>query len=1089
MVLSNLRAMGAWSFVQSGRKLPTSIQEGLILIIQTIRERLLAGTMIGGVALAGAVALPVTGVLFAPTSSHAQDYTSGVLTGTVTDEAGAPVSGATVNAVSGQGSVRSATTDANGAFRMPALPVGSYQISISHSSYGSISQRASVTSGSSSYVFVLGSASSSGASDLSDVVVTAARRVQDFNATDTGLRVDVQDLASKVPVGRSINAVTLLSPGASLPDATIGASSRRNQGLASFAGTSAAESSYYVNGLNLTDQRTFLGYGEVPFDFIQSIDVKTGGYQAEYGRATGGIVNIVTRSGTNEFTGGLSVYYTPDKLRASRGTSYQQGGNNVAGLEVYNQYSYSESVDYSAFLGGPIIKDHLFFFGAYNIRDVKSEGARSRSFAYNSATGAITPGASYSQAISSYDDPRWALKLDFVINPNHRIEATWLNDETTTESQTRTYSATTSAGLTAVTDPLSSDAGGLTQIYKYTGVFTDWFTLSALYGRNEASYLDYGNPINLPGVYDYARPGGAGYVGVGRQAGPYNLSGEDIRETYRVDADFYFNLLGEHHLRIGYDREDLTTTATSAYSGGALYNVLTPAQCAGIAPVGQGCLNIVTFANDGEFTGEQSALYIQDSWDITDNFSLQLGVRNDQYTYNNVDGEAYIDLKDQWAPRIGFNWDPFGNKVDRVYGSMGDYYLPIATNTSIRASSGEVYTDAYYAGPTRDGSGNVVLDANGYPTYGSLYQLDYLSPPGAPDPRSVVEADLKPMYEREFILGYEHSFTDGRFADWSVGVRGIYRNLESAIEDTAIGDAIVRYCVRTNTACGQSGPGDAAFSSLFPYVLINPGDGATVYIDLQGDTRTDAAGNPNPDYNPQTVELTADDLGFDKVERTYKALEFTFRREFDGKWGLAGSYTLAKSEGNYEGAVKSDIGQTDTSLTQDYDHVANQLGSFGYLPNHHAHTIKLYGNWALTDRFNVGANFTAQSGRKYGCIGRVPVSVDPLSPQTGTPSGWYCPFGPGNTTIQTPRGSQGETDWTFQTDLNLAYTIVESPRGNVTASVDVFNVFDNDATTRVVEQGLIRTSSNVLTARSPYYGLPRGYQAPRSLRFGLKYTF
>ncbi|WP_161404445.1 TonB-dependent receptor, partial [Salmonella sp. gx-f5] len=90
----------------------------------------------------------------------------------------------------------------------------------------------------------------------------------------------------------------------------------------------------------------------------------------------------------------------------------------------------------------------------------------------------------------------------------------------------------------------------------------------------------------------------------------------------------------------------------------------------------------------------QSAFYIQDSWDITDNLSLQLGVRNDQYVYNNVAGEPYIDLKDQWAPRIGFNWDPFGNKVDRVYGSMGDYYLPIATNTSIRGSSGEVYTDA-----------------------------------------------------------------------------------------------------------------------------------------------------------------------------------------------------------------------------------------------------------------------------------------------------------------------------------------------------------------------------------------------------------
>ena len=1054
--------------------------------VKNIRQRLLQSTMIGSTAL---LALTATAAVLAvaPTAAVAQDYTSGLLSGSVTDASGAASVGASVTVTSAQGTVRTATTDANGAFRLPALPVGSYEVVIRKDGFDTLTQRAQVSPGGVSYAFSLREAGSS-VTELSDIIVTA-RRVQDFNATDTGLTVNVQDFAESVPTGRSINAVTLFTPGASAPDATIAASSRRNQSLVSLSGTSAAESVYYINGLNVTDMRNFLGYGELPFDFIQTIETKTGGYQAEFGRGTGGVVNIVTRSGSNEFTGGLSVFYTPDKLRASRGTTYQQGGNNSAGTEVYNQYAYSEVVDYTAFLGGPIIKDHLFFFGAYNVRDVKAEGAYSRGFPYNPANGVITPSGSYSQGVSFYDDPRWSLKLDWVINPNHRLEATILNDETTTESYTRTYSATTSAGLTSTTDPLYSDAGGLTQAYKYTGVFADWFTLSALYGKQEMSYLDYGKPITMPGVYDYGRPGGAGYVGVGRQAGPYNLAGEDIRETYRVDADFYFSLAGDHHVRVGYDREDLTSVATSAYSGGALYTVYTAAQCAGLAAPGQGCLNIVTFANDGLFTAEQSAFYIQDSWDITDNLSIQLGVRNDQYIYNNVDGEPYIDIKDQWAPRLGFNWDPFGNKTDRVYGSVGDYYLPIATNTSIRASSGEVYTDAYYAGPTRDASGNVVLDANGYPTYGNLILMDYLSPPGAPDPRSVVEADLKPMYEREFILGYEHSFTDGRFANWSVGVRGIYRNLESAIEDTAIGDAVVRYCVRKSIACGQSGPDDSGFASLFPYVLINPGNSATVFIDLEGDTRTDLTGAANPAYNPQTIELTAEDLGFDEVERTYKALEFTFRREFDGVWGIAGSYTLAQSKGNYEGAVKSDIGQTDTSLTQDYDHRANQLGSYGYLPNHRAHTFKAYGNWKPAENFNLGASFTAQSGRKYGCIGRVPLAVDPLAPQVGTPSGWYCPFGTNNASIQTPRGSQGETDWTYQLDLNLAYTLLDTQAGKLTASVDVFNVLDGDTATRVVEQGLIRNSLDDLSARSPYYGMARSLQAPRSLRFGLRYTF
>jgi len=1052
----------------------------------TIRQRLLQSTMIGGAALLALTAVPAV-TLLAPTAAVAQDYTSGVLSGTVTDASGTAVSGAAVAVTSAQGTTRTATTDANGSFRLPALPVGSYTVRIEQSGFATINQRASVSPGGASYAFTLTPAGADGASTLEDVIVTA-QRVQDFAATDTGLVVDVQEFADRVPTGRSINAVTLFTPGASAPDASINAGSNRNQSLVSLSGTSAAESVYYINGLNVTDQRSFLGYGELPFDFIQTIDTKTGGYQAEFGRGTGGVINIVTRSGTNEWTGGLSVYWTPDSLRAERGVSYQQGGNNSAGLEVYNQYAKSESKDYTVYLGGPIIRDHLFFFGTYNIRDVEAEGAWSRSFAYNSANGVITPGSTYSQAISSYDDPRWAVKLDFVINPDHRIEATIFNDETTTESRTLTYDATTLA-QTGITDPLYSDAGGLIQIYKYTGVFTDWFTLSALYGRVENAYLDYGNPVSLPGVYDYGRPGGPGYVTVGRQAGPYDLSGEDVRETYRVDADFYVSLFGDHHFRIGYDREDLTSIARNAYSGGALYNVLTAAQCAGVAPVGQGCVNVVTFANDGTFTAEQTALYVQDSWEITPNFSVQLGLRNDRYDYKNIEGESYIKIDDQWAPRLGFNWDPFGNGLDRIYGSLGDYYLPIATNTSIRASSGEVYTDAYY-GVTRDGTGNVVLDASGRPVLGAEYLLDYLSPPGAPDPRAVVEEDLQPMYEREYVLGYEHKFTDGMFADWGVGVRAIYRNLESAIEDTAIGDAVVRYCVRTNTACGQTGPGDSDFASLFPYVLINPGDGARVFVDLQGDTRTDSAGVANPDYNPQWIDLTAADLALPEVDRTYKALEFTFERPFDGTWGVQGSYTLAESKGNYEGAVKSDIGQTDTSITQDYDHAANQLGSQGFLPNHHRHTFKIFGSYAPTDRFSVGASFVAQSGRKYGCIGRVPTSVDPLAPQVGTPSGWYCPFGPGNSTIQTPRGSQGETPWTYQVDLNMNFDILKTEdRGSLSATVDVFNLFDNDEVTRVVEQGLIRTSGNVLTARSPYYGNARSYQSPRQVRLGLRYRF
>lgn len=220
----------------------------------TIRQRLLHSTMIGGAALMALTAFPVVALL-APTTASAQDYTSGVLSGSVTDESGAPVAGAAVTVTSAQGTVRTTTTGVDGGFRMPALPVGGYEVTIEGSGFDSLTQRASVSPGGASYAFTLALAGSSSATSLDDVVVTAARRVQAFNATDTGLSIDVQDFSDRVPTGRSINAVTLFAPGASLPDASIGAGSRRNQSLVSLSGTSAAESVYYINGMNVTDQQ------------------------------------------------------------------------------------------------------------------------------------------------------------------------------------------------------------------------------------------------------------------------------------------------------------------------------------------------------------------------------------------------------------------------------------------------------------------------------------------------------------------------------------------------------------------------------------------------------------------------------------------------------------------------------------------------------------------------------------------------------------------------------------------------------------------------------------------------------------------
>lgn len=1025
---------------------------------RTIRGRLLASTLLASASALGAGAV----VVALPTLASAQDYTSGNLTGRVVDEAGAGVAGATVSVRSGQGVVRSATADADGRYQITALPVGAYVADVASGDYNKVEGRTiSVAAGGSSFIFTL----TKGA--VSEFVVTGVRQTRDFSRTDTGLTVNVEELAERVPVGRSIASIALLTPGVTRPDATIAASSRRNQSTLVVSGTSAAESVYYINGLNVTDLRNLLGYADLPFDAIQSIDVKTGGYQAEFGRATGGVVNMVTKSGSNEWHGGATLTYSPEALRSHAPQAFSAGGSAVSGATIYNRMTSLESVDTSVYLSGPILKDRLFFFGLINPRSTKE---------YFAMTSQGLSGNNLYTGVQTYNkttSPRWLAKLDYNITDTQRLEATLFSDEA--ETQQVFLNRDARSGITGQGLGYTENAGGFNQIYKYTGAFTDWFTLSALYGKQVSSQEDTGPLVGVPRIRD-RRTSTTTFLTAANTVIPLQPRGEDTRETYRVDADFYVrDLLGDHHVRVGYDKEKLHSSDLHGYNGGYFMDILHRVPPGTSLPV-QTYAQKTVLGSGGDFAAEQTALYAQDSWDVTQNLTLQLGVRLDQYDYKNRAGQSYIKMDDQFAPRLGFTWDPRGEGRDKVYGSFGRYYLPIATNTSIREVSGEDYHQEFRS-VSVNADGSIVRDANGIPVLGDRIRPDAVfARPIAPDPREVAASNIEPMFEEEFILGYEHEFEGGWLDGWRGGARYIHRNLASTIEDTDLGrgGVIDRYCARTkNPLCLPAG-GDSS-NDLFVghYIMLNPGKSANLMLDL-------AHGPGGTNLAP--VNLTADDLRLPEVERKYQALELTFERPFDGVWTLQGSYVLAKSRGNYEGAVKSDVGQTDTSITQDFDAWFLADGANGYLPNDRRHTFKLFGAYQLTDSLRIGGNFYAQSGRPYGCLGYN--EDDPSA--GGEPSAWFCPVG--GHSVSVPRGSAGRTDWVTNTDLNITYDIIREREGfgSVSAALDVFNLFNERAVTRVVEAGETRDLPGTPVAT---YGKPRSYQSPRSVRFTLRYSF
>lgn len=1018
--------------------------------IRTIRQRLLQSTMIGGTALMALTAVSAT-MLAAPTVAVAQDFTSGALTGTVTDTAGNPVSGATV-VVSQNGApfTRTVTTNESGAFRVSGAPIGRYSVTISGAgieTYTDASVPVSIGSAS-TYEFTVASSggSTAGATDLGDVIVVGTRAAAvDFDRTTTGITVDVQETFDRLPIARNLTSIQLLAPGTTPGDTAFG-----NE--VSISGSSVAENVYYINGMNVTNFRTFVGGNTVPFDFYQQVDVKTGGYQAEFGRSTGGAVVSVTRSGSDEFHGGANIYWNPNGFRETSKNVSRINPDGTTTLTANNDLDERDSLEGNVWLSGPVIKDHVYFFGLYNPRDISQSD---------------TNGIGTRTDVTA-DDPFYGGKLDFYLNPDHRLEVTYFSDDQT---------QTTDVWRAGATQPETTEAlfGGETTIYRYTGNFTDWFTLSATYGTNSFNQTVQGTADGDASV--------VGFSGQGTLRGnPAQLieTGIDERELFRIDADMYLdNFFGNHHFRFGFDQENLSSTNEQSFSGGIQYVYRGPSanpQFNGAVPAGSPYVRVRVLNSGGSFETKQSAFYIQDAWDVTERLSMQLGLRAEKFQNMNAAGDVFVETDYDLSPRIGVVYDLMGDQKTRVSGFYGRYYLPIAANTNIRMAGSELFTDFYHlyqnvggfaldpSNPNLNTHAKVVLacaaDVGNSCAPGGLSTpfIEQVNSDGSTAaPSSLASANLEAQYQDEFILGIQHTMDNG----WRVGANLTYRDLKSVMEDFDTGYIIDAYCASAGISaanCGQiNGSG---------YVLLNPGKDLII--------TPDAA--TFPFLAGKEITIPADILDIPQAERTYQALELTIERPWDGKWSLQGSAVFAKSEGNIEGGVKSDNGQDDTGLTQDFDEPGWTDGAFGLLPNHRGQTFKLFGSYAVTDSVTLGANVFIQSPRHYGCIGPYPFADGRA--QNTTATAWYCDG------KLTPRGSQFTGEWSKRVDLSLSWDLDLPLPGRMQFRADAFNIFNIQGVANYQEVGML-TATNP----DPNYRAITGYQTPRNIRVGLSYQF
>lgn len=1076
------------------------------------RKALRGGAALQALALLGA-GLTTSALMAAPAA--AQDYTNIAATGKVQGTNGQPVAGATVEVRSeAQGFSRTVTTDSSGSFRIQQIPPGNYTFTISAPGFDTYTESGvSLTQNSSANQFTLAAEGASTAGG--DIVVTAGRvATVDFDRNTTGAVIDIGDLATRVPVSRDITSVVLLSPGTSAGDTAFG-------NLPSINGASVSENAYFINGLNITQFRNGLGSVTVPFDFYQTVEVKNGGLSAEFGRTTGGFVNATTKSGSNDFHGSLTFNWEPNELLSH--------APNSAGSD--RDSFYNEREDFIAQLSGPIIKDHLFFYGIYNARNVIAKGGTTGT---TSAIGTGANGCATNPAFctdfadlrsvanlalvgSGYTvqrsrSPFWGAKIDAVIVDGQRLEGTYFNTKGNAQTDLygsalytlasgQRYNPNTNTPGGYVSSQVGQ-SGGENYVLRYTGTFTDWLTLSAAYGVNRNRTNTQSTDPSTPSIIDQR---GGGSLSIGNSLANADIS-EEKRTFYRADVDLNFNLFGSHHVRAGYDREDLDLNGQIAANGGFQYTYATSTGDATTGtPAGTQYAIARTFLSGGQFNTRNEAYYIQDSWSLFGNrLQLNLGIRNDRFVNRNADGVAFYTSGDQWGPRLGFSADPLGDGRTKVYGSFSRYFLPVASNTNLRLAGSELDVDAYYrlnglnanntpilGAPITTGAGFEACPA-GTGTGNSCVVRNDGTVPGT---ASTVASNLKSQSTDEFILGVEQRLG----SRMKVGIFGTYTKLNNSLEDAALDAAIVPLCIsKGNTAASCT----AIFNGVHQYALINPGRDVTITLSDPFPNQTAA----------QTVTLSADALGYPLAKRTYKAVTAVFEREFDGVWSFNANYTWSKNEGNIEGGIRSDNGQTDSGLTTAFDLPALVNGSYGYLPNDRRHNFKAYGSYKLFDWLTIGAQAQIASPRRFGCIGRVPISADAtaaapagLAGRFYGAGGYYCnldssgnvvrnpaftvvnssPFlGSGATnpaftpsTLQlTPRGSQFKSDWLYNLNLD-AQIRIPTDAFDASLRISVFNVLNRKAKLDFTEVG---TQTN--GAPNPTYSLPVTYQSPRQAR-------